>query len=163
MRTCLLTPTLLLALLTASCRTERPTEATVAAWQGSQVFVLPQEGGFQSETLEFKDERFRYWFSSDVIVPNRPKYPIEGSYEFRDERLILSSGETYTVRPLRGIRTLWKPSAVDYWDRHQVIDVYGILLPVENISSQQPTLKPLFTKEQWNRSREQVRQLEQKK
>src|SRR5262249_4943758 len=47
----------------------------IVGWPGSQVFMLPQEAGFQWETLELKDGRFRYWFSSDVIVPNPPEYP----------------------------------------------------------------------------------------
>jgi hypothetical protein len=37
------------------------------------------------------------------------------------------------------------------------------LREVENIKSEKPMLKPFFTKEQWNRSGEEVRQLEQKK
>jgi hypothetical protein len=125
--------------------------------------MLPQEGGFQWETLELKDGRFRYWFSSDSIIPNPPKYPIEGGYELKGDQLILSSGETYTSRTLQGTQTLWRRAAVDYWDRHQIIDVYGILLPVENIKSRKPTLEPLFSKEQWDRSSEGVRHLERKK
>jgi hypothetical protein len=125
--------------------------------------MLPQEGGFQRETLELKDGRFRYWFSSDVIISNPPKYPTEGGYEYKGDQLLLSSGKTYAVRTLQGTRTLWCPTALDYWDHHQVIDIYGILLPVENIKSGKPTLRPLFTKEQWNHSGEEVRQLEQKK
>lgn len=133
-----------------------------AAWPNAQVFMLPQEAGFQWETLEIKDGRFRYWFSSDV-VDRTVKYPIEGSYEFKGDQLILSSGKTYTVRSLKETRSFWRPFAVDNWDHHQIINVYGILLPVESIKSEKPTLKPLFTKEQWDRSREQVRNLELKK
>jgi len=135
----------------------------VTEWPGSQVFKLPQEGGFQRETLELKDGRFRYWFASDVVVPNPQKYPTEGSYEVNRDQLALSSGQTYTVRTLHGTPTLWRPAAVDYWNRHQVIDVYGILLAVEGIKSREPTIEPLFTKEQWDRSGEQVRRLEEKK
>jgi len=163
MRACLSILSLSLALLTASCRTERPAETTVAEWSGSQVFKLSQEGGFQWETLELKDGRFRYSFASDVVIPNPPKYPIEGSYELKGDQLTLSSGQTYTVRTLCGIRTLWRPAAVDYWNRHQVIDVYGILLPVEGIKSREPTIEPFFTKGQWDRSGEQVRHFEEKK
>ncbi len=152
-----------LALMTASCRTGRPTERTIAEWPGSQVFKLPQEGGFQWETLELKDGRFRYLFASDVVIPNPPKYPIEGGYELKGDQLTLSSGQTYTVRTVHGTRTLWRPAAVDYWNRHQVIDVYGILLPVEGINSREPTIQPLFTKEQWDRSGEQVSHLDEKR
>jgi hypothetical protein len=152
-----------LALLTASCRTERRAETTAAEWPRSQVFKLPQEGGFQYETVELNDGRFRYWFASDVVLPNAPKYPVEGSYEIKGDQLSLSSGQTYTVRTLHSARTLWRPAAVDYWNRHQIIDVYGILLPVESITSSEPTIEPFFTKEQWDRSGEQVRHLEEKK
>ena len=154
---------LLVVMMAASCATEKPKPKDAVAWVGSQVYMLPLEGGFQSEILELKDGRFRHWFSSDVILPNPPRYPIEGSYKFEADQLILSSGNAYTVRQLKDIRTLWRPTAVDYWDHHQIIDVYGILLPVENIRSEKPTLEPLFTKEQWDQSAEQVRQLEQKK
>lgn len=150
-----------IVLLTASCTTEKPKD--VAEWSGSEVYMLPKEGGFQSETLELKDGRFRYWFSSDVILPNRPKYPIDGRYEFKGDELVLSSGGTYAVRHLGEARSLWRPTAVDDWDRHQIIDVYGILLPVKSTKSQKPKLEPLFTEAQWERSGAQVRQLEQKK
>jgi hypothetical protein len=152
---------LLVALLAISCASEKP--KALAGWPNAEVYMLPQEGGFQRETLELKDGRFHYWFSSDVILPNPPKYPVEGSYEFKGDQLVLSNGKTYTVRSLKGLRSLWGPTAVDYWDQHQVIDVYGILLPVESIESRKPTLKPLFAQDQWERSRERVRQLERKR
>lgn len=142
--------------------TQKPTASSVV-WPDSEVFVLPPEAGFQLERLELKDGRFRYWFSSDVIHPNPPKYPIEGAYEFKGDQLVLSSGKTYTVRTLQGTRTLWRPVAVDYWDHYQIIDVYGILQRVDRKQSGKITLEPLFTKEQWEHSREQVRQLERKK
>ena len=142
--------------------TQRPTGSSVV-WLDSEVFVLPQEAGFQSERLELKDGRFRYWFSSDVIVPNPPQYPIEGYYEFKGDQLVLSSGKTYTVRTLQGTRTLWRPTAVDYWERYEIIDVYGILLPVDQKQSGMATLEPLFTNEQREHSREQVRQFQRKK
>ena len=151
----------LAAVLAASCGTVEPKDTAGRA--GAQVFMLPQEAGFQSATLELKDGRFRYWFSSDVLVPSPPKYPIEGSYEFKGDQLILSGGKTYTVRPLKGIRSLWRPTAVDDWDHHQIIDVHGILLPVESITSGKPALHLLFDKDQWDRSGRQVRQLEQNK
>jgi hypothetical protein len=152
---------LLAVVLTVSCATKKRED--VAAWPDAEVYMLPQEGGFQRETLELKDGRFRYWFSSDVMLPSPPKYPGQGSYELKEDLLVLSSGKTYVVRSLKGLRSLWRPAAVDYWDQHEIIDVYGILLPVGSIKSRKPILRPLFTKEQWERSAERVKHLEQRK
>ncbi len=149
---------LVVTLLLASCATEKQT--TVAQWPDSEVFMLPQEAGFQWETLELKDGRFRYWFSSDVVARHAPTSPIEGTYASRGDQLILSTGKTYTLRPLNGVRSLWMASAIDHWNQFQVIDVYGILLPVESINSKKSALQPLFTKEQWDRSRNHVTKIE---
>ena len=100
----------LVVVLGASCATEKPKETPERI--GAQVFRLSQEGGFRDETLELKEGRFRYWFSSDVIVPNAPKYPMEGSYECKGDQLILSSGKTYTIRSLKEINSLWRPTPI---------------------------------------------------
>src|SRR5258705_508194 len=100
----------------------------LSAWLDADVYVLAQEAAFQWEKLELKDRRFRYWFTSDAVVRNPPKYPIEGDYQINGDQLLLSGGKTYTARILQGTRTLWSPRAVDYWERHQIIDVYGILV-----------------------------------
>jgi hypothetical protein len=139
------------ALLLTSCITKNRPVAAVAPWPEAEVFVLPKEAGFQSETLELKDARFRYWFSSDSIGGPRINYPIEGSYWWNGEQLHLSSGKVYTARQLNGVRTLWQPSAIDHWNQFQIINVYGILLLVEG-KSRNATLKPLFTQEEWDRS-----------
>jgi hypothetical protein len=148
--------------VTKQAPTQVPTASSVI-WLGADVFVLSQEAGFQWERLELKDGRFRYWFFSDVIVRNSPKYPIEGNCEFKGDQLVLEGVTTYSVRSLQGTKTLWSPAAVDYWDRHRIIDVYGILVPVDRNGSNRVTLGPLFAKEQWDHSREQVKQLERKK
>jgi len=152
----------LLLLLATSCATEKPKRPSVIEWADSQVFRLPEEAGFQWETLELKEGHFRYWFASDMIVRKPPKYPLEGHYEFKDDQLVLSDGKRYTVREINGSKTLWKPLAVAYWERHQIIHAYGILLPVSE-HSPFPSLKPFFTKEQWERSGEQVKRLERTK
>jgi hypothetical protein len=147
---------LLLALLSASCRTKVPSEVAVAEWPASQVFKAPQEcGGYQEETLELKDDRFRYWLSTDDIVSNPLRYPIEGNYDVKGDQLVLRSGETYTLRTVHGSQTLWRWDAVVAWDRYRIIDHYGILLPVGSMKSRRPMLKPFFTKEQWHHSDEQ--------
>jgi hypothetical protein len=143
-------------LLSVSCRTDLPSEETVAEWPGSQVFKGPQEvEGYQRETLELKEGRFRYWSATDVIELNPPKYPLEGNYDVKGDQLVLSNGDTYTVRTIHGRRTVWHAGAIDEWDRHQSIDRYGILLPVRSLKSRRPALKPFFTKEEWHHSDEQ--------
>jgi len=154
---------LAIGVLLTSCATEGQMAKElpiVSDWPGSEVFQLPREGGFQWETLELKDGRFRYWFTSDSIGGRAQKYPIKGSYESKGDQLILSSGKTYTVRQLNGVRTLWAPSAMDHWNQFQIIDVYEILLPVQSIKAPKPTLKPLLTKEQWDRSADHVTKVE---
>lgn len=77
-----------IGMLLTSCATEgqmAKEPPVVSDWPGSEIFQLAQEGGFQWEALEIKDRRFRYWFASDVIVRGGPKYPIEGTYEFRGD------------------------------------------------------------------------------
>ena len=70
-------PILLLGVLPcSSCVTSRSPDR----WQGSQVFMLSAEAGFEWQTLELKDGLFRYWFASDVVHEDAPEYPIEGTY-----------------------------------------------------------------------------------
>lgn len=145
-----------IALLATSCATDKP---KVVGWPGSQVFKMPKPSSFMSETLELKDGRFRYWFSSDVILSNSPKYPMEGSYTWRGDELVLSSGKSYKVRQINERRTLFWPHAVDYWDRQQIIPGH-ILLQVENIDSHEPTRESFFTEEQRETSAARAGQLE---
>lgn len=37
--------------------------------------------GCMGMAIEFKEKEFRYWFRSDVKLPNEPKYPITGTWE----------------------------------------------------------------------------------
>lgn len=144
--------------LATSCATKRFPEPVDRP--DSQVFVLGREGGFQNETLELADGRFRYWFSSDIARAPGRAYPLEGTYSLTDTNLVLSSGQTYSIHRLTGTKTLWKPEAVERWNRQGIIPNYGILLPVESIKSPKPSLRPLFTEEEWSRSSENVRAAE---
>src|SRR5437867_1889229 len=121
-------------LLLASCATQQPQQPKIVGWAGSEVFKMPP-GMFMWETLELKGGRFRYWFSSDVIIRGGPKYPIEGSYDFRGDELVLSSGKAFKVRQVNGRRVLIWPHAVKDWDQQQIIPWAHILLPVEGIDS----------------------------
>lgn len=37
--------------------------------------------GYMGMAIEFEEKEFRYWFRSDVKLPNPPKYPISGTWE----------------------------------------------------------------------------------
>ena len=124
----------------------------------SQVFMLGFEAGFQNETLELAGGTFRYWFSSDVIVKGGPKYPLEGTYSLTETNLVLSNGQAYSIRQLNGTRTLWKPDAVEEWNRQGIIPGYGILVRVPSIKSNKPSLHPLFTDQDCARSSQNVRE-----
>ena len=148
----------LAVVLATSCATKRFPEPVDRP--NSQVFVLGREGGFQNETLELADGRFRYWFSSDIARAPGPAYPLEGTYSLTDTNLVLSSGQTYSIRQLNGTKTLWKPDAVEKWNRQKIIPNYGILVPVPSIKSEKPSLHTLFTDEEWARSSGNVRAVE---
>ena len=148
----------LAVVLASSCATKKFPEPVDQP--NSQVFVLGHESGFQNETLELADGRFRYWFSSDIARAPGPAYPLEGTYSLNETNLVLSNGQAYSIRQMKGIKTLWKPDAVDRWNRQKIIPNYGILLPVPSIKSTKPSLHPLFTDEEWARSSENVRAAE---
>jgi hypothetical protein len=114
------------------------------------------------ETVELKDGRFRYWFSSDVILRGGPKYPMEGRYEFREDELVLSSGKVFKVRQANGRRFLIWPEAVEYWDQRQIIPGAHLLLPVQTIASEPPSKEGFFTKEQIEESERKARELVEK-
>jgi len=126
---------------------------------------------FMAETLELKDGRFRYWFSSDVIRRGGPKYPIKGSYNFGADELVLSSrkvikvrqvngssGNVFKVRQVNGRRALFWPHAVRYWDQRQIIPGH-MLLPVDAIDSEPPKIEAFFTEEQIEVSEKNAREL----
>lgn len=153
-----------LFLLAGSCTTAN--QRSIATPPAFQVFMLPREAGIQFETLELSDGRFHYSFTTDVRLVNdrdRDEHPKQGTYEWKGETLVLSNGKEYKLRSIHGILTLWYPEALDNWERHHIIDPYGILLPVRDANMQKPSIDPLFTEDERKRSAEQVRKLEQNK
>ena len=148
-------------LLLISCASQDHHEPKIVGWPGSEVFKMPP-GTFMCETLELKDGRFRYWFSSDVIIRDGPKYPIGGSYDSRGDELVLSSGKVFKLRQVNGRRVLIWPHAVEDWDRQQIIPSAHILLPVESIDSEPPIKERFFTKEQREESERKARELVEK-
>jgi len=148
---------LFLLLLVASCKTKAPNESPVAPWPGAQVFKMPS-WTFMSESLELKDGRFRYWFSSDTFHLRSPKYPIVGNYSWQGDELVLSSGKTFQTRQVNAKTILLWPHAVEDWDRRQIIPGH-LLLPVQSIDSEPPELDAVFTQAQMDQSAKNVKQL----
>lgn len=157
-RTALLTSCAWLTLV--SCATHYHQEPKVVGWPGSQVFKMPT-WTFMAETLELTDGRFRYWFSSDAIIPGGPKYPIEGSYTRMGDELVLSSGKIFKVRRINGREVLFWPHAVEEWDRQQIIPGH-MLLPAESTDSKPSTKEGFFTKEQIETSERKARELSER-
>lgn len=113
---------------------------------GTSVMVTPmqsvEEGvyffrnGFSTLILELRDGRYRYWFSSDVISGDEPKYPLTGRYTTIGPTIRLESEQRYiqdqwTFRKLNGETTLWRPNALEYWSAKRAFDYYGVLYPTK--------------------------------
>jgi hypothetical protein len=147
-------------LLVLSCGTQQSRQPKIAGWPGLEVFMMPR-WTFMTETVELKAGQFRYWFSSDVVIRGRPKYPSEGTYSFKEDELILSSGKVFKVRQINGRRVLFWPHAVEDWEGREIIPGH-MLLPVESIGSAPPTIQDFFTKEQIEQSEKKARQLAEK-
>jgi hypothetical protein len=47
--------------------------------------------GFMGLALEINDDRYRYWFYSDVRLEDEPEYPIEGRFSIDHGILVLDS------------------------------------------------------------------------
>ncbi len=109
------------------------------------------------EPLELKDGQFRYWFSSDVMIPGGPEYPIEGSYNSREGELVLSSQKIFKIRQINERRVLFWPHAVEGCDQRQIIPGH-MLLSVKSIYSEPPTSQSFFTKEQIEESERKGRE-----
>lgn len=96
--------------------------------------------GYSGETVELKSGKFRYWFYSDVIVKDRPKYPLEGDYRIEGSTLILDHARIHTKKRLiarvNGIPVLWRDDGLELWVKSGTFHPYAILLYVgENASS----------------------------
>jgi hypothetical protein len=88
--------------------------------------------------IELKKGIYRYWFVSDFRLSHEPKYPLSGPYMFNNGVLILlipicirnhcryDLKEWHTFL-FNGKPTLWRPSAIESWQKNNDLDVYGIL------------------------------------
>ncbi len=88
---------------------------------------------YSSLILELKGGTFRYWFTSDVKMRDEPAYPLTGRYTTNGGTVTLPHKEIYqtnwTFKTYDGKPTLWRPSALEYWDDSKKVDAYGVLYP----------------------------------
>ena len=101
--------------------------------------IKPQEGVFimtaggETILLELKKEHFRYWFSSNVIIPGKkkPKYPLKGKYKIKGNAILIEhnhiSQKEWTFRKINSTVTLWYPDAIEYYQKEKKLYDYGIL------------------------------------
>ena len=64
--------------------------------------------GCMGMAIEFKEKEFRYWFRSDVKLPNEPKYPIIGTWEV-----------------VKGVVVLKPPDGVHLYSKEWVMTKFG--------------------------------------
>jgi hypothetical protein len=129
-----------------------PTSATA---QVDGVYVIPEEvSHYQSDRLELKNGRFRYWHSSDSVLvddhgrPIGPKYPIRGMFRVEGCRVTFSSedvGERY-VDTVNSHAVLWTPGSKRIWERQHKIYDYGVLIRVQSSGSdpESPSVRVLY-------------------
>lgn len=90
---------------------------------------------YSTTVLELKGGNFRYWFKSDVLMRNPPNYPVVGKYQANGGAVTLPHKDIYetnwTSMTYDGKVTLWRPSAVKYWEESKKIDAYGVLFPTD--------------------------------
>lgn len=97
------------------------------------IYCTPLEiSGFSGTVLELKAGRFRYWFYSDVIISNGPKYPLSGEYSIEEGRLMLhhqqvSQSEWY-VEQHKEIPLLMRTDALKSWREQKKFYDYGVLI-----------------------------------
>ena len=76
--------------------------------------VYHLHNGYQSETLELRDGRFRYWFWTDCSPP-RGDLPLEGTYSVNGSTLTLNRddillGKQRIFHPIKGMDALGGPT-----------------------------------------------------
>jgi len=127
------------------------------------VYVLCDEVfGYASATLELKEGRFRYWFRSDVVLDDEPKYPLTGTYHVNFRTLTFDSDKIQerTIAKINGIDVLWKKDSLSLWEKEKRIHPYGILLRVEGAMDgskrvARPSIESIMTKEMKDREKKE--------
>ena len=89
---------------------------------------------YSTTILELKDGTFRYWFSSDAKgLRPEPTYPLSGKYATNGGTVTLPHKEVnqtnWTFMTFEGKATMWRPSALKYWDEGKQVDPWGVLYP----------------------------------
>lgn len=84
-----------------------------------------------TEIIELRGDRFRYWFSSDVKAKGDPEYPLSGKFIFDRGGVTLRNSKIFEsrwrYRSFEGKPALWSGSALDKWLRERTIERQGIL------------------------------------
>ena len=112
------------------------------------VYMMPIEvSGFSGETLELSHGRFRYWFYSDVVTGNEPKYPLTGAYEVNSNSVFLLHSDIHatnrTLMTIQGHTVLWREDGLELWRKARRIHPYSILIRVPRESVDDPwTTRP---------------------
>src|SRR5438093_7967429 len=93
--------------------------------------VYHLHNGYQSETLELRNGRFRYWFWSDAGGGNG-RLPIEGTYSVDGTTVTLNGhillGNQRVFHTLKGLDALWQPHALEAWLTKRSFSSYGVIL-----------------------------------
>ena len=98
----------------------------------------PQDGVYvtfglgHSIVLELKEERFRYWFSSDRIPLEKVEYPLEGSFTVVGDSIALEHkkliplSSNWTFRTIDGVVTMWRSDAIKLLtEKRDGLDLYA--------------------------------------
>ena len=123
-------PTILLLAVASRCLCA----GTVAEEKPSVEGVYHMTGMYQSETIELRGGRFRYWYSTDT-APLRPDLPLEGTYTINDSKITLNRndiilGKERIFRSFKGVDALWTSYALSLWYNKDEVNDLGILLRV---------------------------------
>jgi len=105
--------------------------------EGADILPLkPQDGvfftytGYMTTVLELKKGHYRYWFESDLKLPKEPTYPLAGEYSSTEGTITLKgpgiSQPTWTFQSLDGTPTLWRPDALNGFQKLSPPDVVRI-------------------------------------
>jgi hypothetical protein len=74
---------------------------------------------YSNETVELKDEKFRYWFISDVKTEPPLAYPLEGKYSISGSTLTLDHPDIglpkRTIAKFNGVDVLWRDDGLELW------------------------------------------------
>jgi hypothetical protein len=97
--------------------------------------VYHLHNGYQSETLELRNGRFRYWFWSDAGGGNG-RLPIEGTYSVDGATVTLNGhillGNQRVFHTLKGLDALWQPDILEAWLTKGAFSSYGVIVKVRH-------------------------------